>query len=184
MTRCERLLKVFRDGLDAYKDFATEIYQVAYEFVTKVMRKMAKPATLGAGYRLGGGDLKGDKKTGLWGYAENMGVDMTRKEAHSHVRTFRRVYPEIPKTWYALEDAIKQTIRTGRPTTAAKCKFRIVQSTRVNKTKFLLCELPSGRCIYYHRPMIKRKPFEFVDSETGEKKRIMKDAIIYMASVS
>lgn len=180
VAKCKRLLDVFRNGLDAYKDFATELYKIAYEAVTKKQRKMAKPATLGAGYRLGGGELRDGKKTGLWGYAEGMGVDMTRKEAHDNVRTFRAVYPEIPQTWYALEDAIKRCIREKKPTTAAKCKFRMVQSRRINKTWFLLCELPSGRCIYYHRPKIVKRPFEWTDSKTGEKKRTIKDAIIYM----
>ena len=180
VTGCERLLNVFRNGMDAYKDFATEVFDVPYDEVTKSMRKMAKPATLGAGYRLGGGDLFAGKKTGLWGYAENMGVEMTRNESHAHVRTFRSVYPEIPKTWYALEDAITRTIRSGRPTKAAKCVFSIVQSTRVNKTKFLCCELPSGRKIYYHRPLIQKKPFVFTDSRTGERKKVIKDAITYM----
>lgn len=180
VTGCERLLNVFREGKDAYKDFATEVFAVAYEEVTRSMRKMSKPATLGAGYRLGGGELMKGKKTGLWGYAEGMGVEMTRKEAHQHVRTFRSVYPEIPKAWYALEDAIKRTIRTGKPTKACKCVFTIERSTRINKTKFLCCELPSGRRIFYHRPMIKRKPFVFTDSKTGERKKVMKDAITYM----
>lgn len=180
VTNCERLLNVFREGKDAYKDFATELYNVAYEDVTKKQRKMAKPATLGAGYRLGGGDLRFGKKTGLWGYAENMGVEMTRKEAHDNVRTFRSVYPEIPRAWYALEDAIMRTIRTGKPSKACKCIFTIVRSERINKTKFLCCQLPSGRRIFYHRPMIKKKWFVFQDSKTGEKKKVLKDQITYM----
>lgn len=180
VTGCQRLLNVFRNGMDAYKDFATEVFHVAYEEVTKAQRKMAKPATLGAGYRLGGGELIAGKKTGLWGYAENMGVEMTRKEAHAHVRTFREVYPEIKNAWYQIEDAIKNTIRTGRPSKAVKCVFTIVKSTRINKTKFLCCTLPSGRRIFYHRPLIKRKPFIFTDSKTGERVKTMKDAITYM----
>jgi DNA polymerase len=73
VSKCERLLNVFRDGKDAYKDFATELFKVLYEEVTSKMRKDAKPATLGAGFRLGGGEIRDGKKTGLWGYAENMG---------------------------------------------------------------------------------------------------------------
>jgi len=173
VAKCERLLNVFRDGKDAYKDFATEIYNVAYEFVTKVMRKMAKPATLGAGYRLGGGDIREGKKTGLWGYAENMGVEMTKKEAAKHVATFRRVYKEIPECWYELEDAIKKTIKRKITTKVGPVKFYMAKP-------YLICELPSGRCIYYRAPRIRREKLIGIDRKTGEEYVYWKDAISYM----
>jgi hypothetical protein len=65
------------------------------------------------GYRLGGGDLMDDgKKTGLWAYGENMGVFMTKEEAHSSVQAFRELCPEIVQTWYALENAVKRCLST------------------------------------------------------------------------
>lgn len=170
---CERLLNVFREGRDAYKDFATELYNVVYEEVTKLMRKMAKPATLGAGYRLGGGDIKEGKKTGLWGYAENMGVEMTRKEAHKNVATFRRVYKEIPECWYALEDAIKAVIKRGGTRTVGPVKFYMAKP-------YLVCELPSKRCIFYKAPRIRRERMEGIDKKTGERYVYWKDSISYM----
>lgn len=172
IAECERLLNVFRNGKDAYKDFATELFKCAYEEVTSGQRKMAKPATLGAGYRLGGGEMRDGKRTGLWGYAENMGVDMTQKEAHKNVATFRRVYPEIPQCWYALEDAIKRTIRTQRRTTVGLIRFTY-------EKPYLMCHLPSGRIIYYLKPRVERKPFKVRDHE-GNLKTIMKDQISYM----
>ena len=173
VARCERLLNVFRDGKDAYKDFATELYKVAYEEVTKQMRKMAKPATLGAGYRLGGGEIKDGKKTGLWGYAENMGVDMTRKESHKNVATFRRVYKEIPQCWYDLEDAIKSVIKRGG-------RRRVGPVTFYMAKPYLVCELPSKRCIFYKNPRIRREKMEGVDKDTGERYVYWKDSISYM----
>jgi len=173
VARCERLLNVFRDGKDAYKDFATELYKVAYEEVTKQMRKMAKPATLGAGYRLGGGDIKDGKKTGLWGYAENMGVEMTRKESHKNVATFRRVYKEIPQCWYDLEDAIKSVIKRGGTRRVGPVKFYMAKP-------YLVCELPSKRCIFYKNPRIRREKMEGIDKDTGERYVYWKDSISYM----
>lgn len=173
VARCERLLNVFRDGKDAYKDFATELYKVAYEEVTKQMRKMAKPATLGAGYRLGGGEIKDGKKTGLWGYAENMGVDMTRKESHKNVATFRRVYKEIPQCWYDLEDAIKSVIKRGGSRRVGPVRFYMAKP-------YLVCELPSKRCIFYKNPRIRREKMEGVDKDTGERYVYWKDSISYM----
>lgn len=173
VARCERLLNVFRQGKDAYKDFATELYKVAYEEVTKQMRKMAKPATLGAGYRLGGGEIKEGKKTGLWGYAENMGVEMSRKEAHKNVATFRKVYKEIPQCWYDLEDAIKSVIKRGGSRKVGPVRFYMAKP-------YLVCELPSGRCIFYKNPRIRREKMEGIDRETGERYVYWKDSISYM----
>lgn len=170
---CERLLNVFREGRDAYKDFATELFGVAYEDVTKEMRKKAKPATLGAGYRLGGGEIHDGKKTGLWGYAENMGIDMTRKESHKSVATFRRVYKEIPATWYAYEDAIKQTIRRQRTTKVGPVSFSY-------EKPYLVAHLPSGRNIYYLKPRVEKRPFIYTDKDTGKRVKTMKDTISYM----
>lgn len=170
---CERLLNVFREGRDAYKDFATELYGIPYAEVTSYQRKMAKPATLGAGYRLGGGNIMDGKKTGLWGYAENMGIDMTRKEAHRGVATFRRVYKEIPAMWYALEDAIKTTIRHHRRTKVGPISFSYAKP-------YLVCHLPSGRNIYYLKPRVTKRPFKYIDKDTGEEVVTMKDTISYM----
>lgn len=170
---CERLLNVFREGRDAYKDFATELYGISYEEVTSYQRKMAKPATLGAGYRLGGGNIMDGKKTGLWGYAENMGIDMTRKEAHRGVATFRRVYKEIPAMWYALEDAIKTTIRKRTRTKVGPVSFSYAKP-------YLVCHLPSGRNIYYLKPRVDKRPFRYIDKDTGEEVVTMKDTISYM----
>jgi len=176
VTGCERLLDVFRNGKDAYKDFATELFRCSYEEVTSYMRKMAKPATLGAGYRLGGGEIMDGKKTGLWGYAENMGIDMTRKEAHRGVALFRKVYKEIPQAWYAYEEAIIRTIRTGKKTKVGPIRFSY-------EKPYLVAHLPSGRNIYYLKPRVERKPFRFKDRETGETKTIIKDSISYMGKM-
>lgn len=173
VARCERLLNVFRDGKDAYKDFATELYKVLYEEVTKQMRKMAKPATLGAGYRLGGGEIREGKKTGLWGYAENMGIDMSRKESHKNVAVFRKVYKEIPQCWYDLENAVKHVIKRGGTRRVGPVKFYMTKP-------YLVCELPSGRCIFYKNPRITRETMQGVDSETGEKYEYTKESISYM----
>lgn len=173
VARCERLLNVFRDGKDAYKDFATELFNVVYEEVTKQMRKMSKPATLGAGYRLGGGEIREGKKTGLWGYGENMGIDMTRKEAHKSVAVFRKVYKEIPQCWYDLENAIIHVIKKGGTRRVGPVKFYMAKP-------YLVCELPSGRCIFYKNPRITREKMKGVDRKTGEEYEYEKDSISYM----
>ena len=90
---------------------------------------------------------------------------MSRKEAHKGVAVFRRVYREIPETWYALEDAVMRVIR--RKTDKLVIVNEIVSFHY--EAPYLVCTLPSGRRIYYLEPEIKRVPFEYVDRKTGEK---------------
>jgi len=154
LTDCERLLNVFREGRDAYKDFATEMYSIPYSDVTKTMRTNSKPATLGAGYRLSGGKLVDGKKTGLWGYAENMGINLTKEESHRAVEIFRTTYKEIPQFWYAIEDTVeKAMLAGGRPVKLGPLTFQI-------KKPFLVVTLPSGRPMYYYKLKVEKQEFE------------------------
>lgn len=147
LTECKWFMDTLAMGHDLYRSFAAHWLQLPYE-ETKPHRTKAKPATLGAGYRLGGGHLSDDgKKTGLWGYAENMGVHMTQKEAEESVQAFRELCPEIVQSWYDLEKAVFSVIRTRKPV-VWKC-------LRIEYTKpFLTIQLPSGRKMYYFRPRL------------------------------
>lgn len=147
LARCDRLLEVFRNGKDPYIDFATELYGKTYEDISKQERTNAKPATLGAGYRLGGGELYDGKKSGLWGYAEGMGIELSREEAHESVAVFRATYKEIPQFWYDLESAVAKTVTTGRPSKVGYVSFEY-------RKPYLCAVLPSGRRMYYYKPRI------------------------------
>lgn len=152
VAQCERLLNVFRDGKDAYKDFATELYNIPYDAVTKTQRSNAKPATLGAGYRLSGGEMREGKKTGLWSYAEGMGIKLTKEESHKAVRIFREAYHEIPSAWYAIENCIERAMRMGgKPVKWNGLVFEV-------KKPFLRIILPSGRPLYYYKLRIEKVP--------------------------
>lgn len=168
LTDCARGLKVFHDGRDPYKDFATELYGVPYAEVTKAMRSMSKPAVLGAGYRLGGGELYDGKKGGLWGYAEGMGVKMTKEEAHKAVAIFRETYSEIKNGWYQIEDTIERAMCAGgRPVKWGPLTFQI-------EKPFLKVTLPSGRPMWYYKLQCHK---EEVDGRYG---KYMKTVITYM----
>ncbi len=162
LSGCERLLNVFREGRDAYRDFATELFKKPYSEVTSSERSLAKPATLGAGYRLGGGELDAyGKRTGLWGYAENMGIDMTQKQAIESVRIFRETYPEIPVLWKNLENAIIRTIKLKKVSWVGPVAFEL-------RKGFLVAVLPSGRRMYYQKPRLETRVFQSKDRETGQ----------------
>lgn len=52
---CDTGMEVYRQGRDPYIDFASRMEGCDYSEVTAEMRQQAKPATLGAGFGLGGG---------------------------------------------------------------------------------------------------------------------------------
>ncbi|HGE7051797.1 TPA: hypothetical protein ACGCAJ_004715 [Serratia marcescens] len=147
ITNCRWFLDTLAIGHDLYRSFAAHWLKLAYED-TKPHRPKAKPATLGAGYRLGGGHMdENGKKTGLWGYAENMGVHMTQAEAEESVRAFRELCPEIVQAWYDLENAVFRVIRTKQP---VEWGCLVIEYNK----PFLTIRLPSGRKMYYFRPRI------------------------------
>ena len=150
---CKRLLRVFADGRDPYKDFATELYRKAYELVTAIERNICKPPQLGCGYGLGGGQLKDGKRTGLWGYAEGMGVEITQQAAAEQVRVWREVYFEIPELWSELEKAVRLALDGREVGVAGKLAFG-------KRADFLTVRLPSGRVMYYHRGRTERREFK------------------------
>ena len=147
LTGCERILNIFKEGRDPYKDFATSFYGVPYESVTKKQRTNSKPAVLGAAYRLGGGELRHGKKTGLWGYAENMKVFLTQEESAASVKVWREQHPEVVNYWYDLERAIVKTITSGQTTTVGPVTFAW-------RKPYLECILPSGRSMFYYKPEV------------------------------
>jgi DNA polymerase len=154
---CKRTLGVFERNLDPYKAFGVHLYQTPYDQITAEQRTGSKPAVLGAGYRLGGGTLmknkKGDiVKTGLWGYAENMGIVISKEESWQAVAVFREIHPAIVKFWYALEEAALRAVNQRIPTRVGHLVLDYVKG-------FLRIKLPSGRHLYYLRPHYKSVKF-------------------------
>lgn len=151
-TDCAWILKTLAAGRDLYRSFAEFWLKVPYED-TKPHRSKAKPATLGAGYRLGGGMIKDGKKTGLWGYAENMGVFLTQEEATDSVNAFRELCPEIVDAWYELERAAMKCIKTGRSVRFKSIVFEY-------RKPFMCIVLPTGRRLYYNNPKVVMRKME------------------------
>jgi DNA polymerase len=162
LSGCNGMLEVFRKGLDPYISFGTKLYSRPYASITKGERFICKPAVLGCGYGLGGGRLREGKRTGLWGYAEAMGVEIDQQEAQRQVNVFREAYFEIPELWARLEDGFSQALK-GR-------EVRIGRVTMSMRSNFLTVQLPSGRLMFYYRPLILPRVFEKKDGGTYEKK--------------
>lgn len=157
LSRAPGILRVFAEKLDPYKDFATELYGKAYTDVTKDERNNSKPAVLGCGYRLGGGedilDPNGDEiKTGLLGYAAAMGVILTPEEAANAVKVFRNKFPEVKQHWFDLENAAVHAVRhPGEQVPVGQVVFHC------QGTKILRILLPSGRALHYLHPKVEKE---------------------------
>jgi DNA polymerase len=148
---CERMLDVFRQGRDAYRDFGTVLYKKPYDAITSAERQVCKPAVLAAGYGMGPGQILPDgTKTGLLAYAANMGVPMTPVESVAAIAAYRDTYEEVPLLWRACDNAVASVLDNGRPVEIGPLVFEWCRP-------FLLIRLPSGRCIYYYKPQIEER---------------------------
>lgn len=138
----------FAAGRDPYKDFGSDWLKKSYEDVTSAERTISKPAVLGAGYGLGGGRLEDGKKTGLWGYAENMGVKMTRQESATSVEVWRALNVPTVEWWKELEEGwVKALRKPGFKFYARKVSFEY-------RSPFMIIWLPGNRPMYYKDPKV------------------------------
>ena len=184
MSGCNAILDVFNhskeDGGDPYLAFGTKLYNKTYAEMwaeykagNEDERQNSKPAVLGAGYGLGGGEMYtneyGDEvRGGLWGYALNAcGTDMPKELAHKAVKIFQNSYPEVVQLWTDLEEAFKQVFKRGgivqvgkvtwnrqtkewveHPTKGKQCVITF-RRIKMGDGYAIRMELPSGRALHY-----------------------------------
>jgi DNA polymerase bacteriophage-type len=162
LTGCAPMIQSFAEDRDLYVEFAMQLFNVPREMVTKLMRQIAKPAVLSCGYGTGGGKLIIDKnddeiKTGLWGYAESMGVAMTQEEAHDAVELYRSIYPEVPAFWYAVMEPVLGLLKNP-----GHCIAQFGRLTLQHiPGKLLAIALPSARRLHYLKPALVGRDVEF-----------------------
>jgi hypothetical protein len=89
---------------DLYKDFASRLYDIDYDEVTKVQRQVGKVAHLGLGF--GAGYVTFQKVAKLMG-----GVDITEDESRDIVDKWRDEYYEITKGWRTCHAALGTIMR-------------------------------------------------------------------------
>ena len=136
----EDKLNLFKEGLDEYKTFATQMYKVDYDNVSKGQRQIAKSAVLGS--------MFGQGAKGLVDYAEKMGVKVTFDEATSLVNTYRTSYAKVKASWSGMEaSAIRAIQEPGTVHGWIRVKFKFQRGA-------LWCQLPSGRLISWQEPML------------------------------
>jgi len=87
------------ENADLYKDFASKLYDVRFDEVSKEQRQVGKVAHLGLGF--GAGHVTFQKVAKLMG-----GVDITLDEAKDVVDKWRDEYPEIARGWRTCHAAL------------------------------------------------------------------------------
>lgn len=146
LTGSDSLLKPFRNGRCPYKEFATRLFNIPYDQVSKQQRNLCKPATLGGGFGLGG--------PGLQRYAAGFGLVLDSREAAKQIQTFREAYPDIPALWQRLTQATFGAVAhpalpgaPGKVYEAGRCRWRVGRG-------YLWAELPSRRFLAYREPRV------------------------------
>jgi DNA polymerase len=89
---------------DLYKDFASVLYEVPFEDVTKEQRQVGKVSHLGLGF--GAGYITFQKVAKLMG-----GVNIDLDESKDIVDAWRTAYPEITTGWRTCHDALRTILR-------------------------------------------------------------------------
>jgi DNA polymerase bacteriophage-type len=180
LCQCEKLNAVFiprpgkPNGNCPYIDFAADMNGMTYDqldanyhsldkaikAVAKKMRQDMKPAVLGCVYRLKGGSIETDwktgrlTKTGLLDYAAKMGINLTEEFANNAVKFFRERYFEIRNAWYDLERIVVEVLEGERVKRewgpGGIVKFdKIVFTDHGKRRTVLRIQLPSGRYLHY-----------------------------------
>lgn len=183
------------NGNCPYLDFACKVFYLNYETLeakynakdkdAKYKRKFAKPGVLGAIYRMGGGgwgqgkssyrDPETGKKiydrirTGLWGYAWGMGVELEQDQANAIVRIFRDSYPEIPQFWQILENAVLEVMDPEHPNTVRRVGPNgcvVIDRLNVeNRNPIMRMRLPSGRYLHYLDAFVRKTEMPWTDRD-------------------
>lgn len=84
-------------------------------------------------------------RTGLWRYAQMMGIDLTQEQATAQVMIFRDAFAEVCALWFYLEEGYKACVRTKREQLVGELRF-------VYRDPALRIVLPSGRELVYANP--------------------------------
>lgn len=113
MSRQLDLVEAFRNGDDIYSIFATDVFGYPVSRATKMERFVGKQAVLGLGFGLGW------RKFQRQLYIDSLnqlgtGIEFDDDRANFVVTTYRTKYPEIPKTWKALNYTGMQVLAWGR----------------------------------------------------------------------
>jgi DNA polymerase len=93
-------LQMLADGVDLYKDFASKVFNVDYDDVTKDQRFIGKTSQLSLIYGVGHAKLRSAVKTGS-------GVDIGEEESRRIVSLYREDYSGVAGAWKSGEQVLR-----------------------------------------------------------------------------
>lgn len=161
LARCMWLLQAFRDGQDPYVKFGAEYmynrkYEDCFEYVNgkrRVVkdferpRQISKSAVLGAGFGLG--------KRKFVEYCDNSDLIISEEEADKTISAYRSAHKEVVALWDRVEQAaILATVNEGQTYGIGGTDVKFYVWRIDNERYWLVCQLPSGRALYYYRPKV------------------------------
>lgn len=146
-------LQIFFDKGKIYEDMASSIYNLPIEEIDAIMRQLGKQAILALGYGMGAPKFV----VTCAGYH----IPITEEFSKKVVSIYREKHWPVPAYWHDTERAAIRAVKDpGRIVVCGKCKFFV-------KGRFLICELPSGRRLFYRDPLVRE-----VETPWGMKDRL------------
>lgn len=136
-------ISIFNDGLDQYRMWCQDHFDIEYDDVTKAQRAMGKQVILGCCFGMGWKTLI---KT-----CAKYGIIVSPKQAKRSVKKYRAMYPEVMEFHKDLAEAAMNAI--GNPGRSFSCSYL---KCRV-EGEFLYIKLGSGRMLAYHKPEVRRE---------------------------
>lgn len=127
-------LKLLETGIDLYKDFASKVFNVAYDDVTKDQRFIGKTSQLSLIYGVGANKLRQAIKTGS-------GTDIGETEAKRIVDMYRTQYALVKQMWDDGEDALKCILHNMQRNYGHTGLIKVMGREG--------CEMPSGLYMRY-----------------------------------
>ena len=146
--------EVFATHGKIYEATASQMFGVPVDKIAKgnpeyALRQKGKVATLALGYQGGTSAL-------IAMGALQMGL--TEEELPDIVQRWRQANPRIRDLWYAVENAALAVMQTAQPQAIYGLIFAL-EGDLVYGQSFLTVQLPSGRKLYYPKPLLKENQF-------------------------
>ena len=142
-------LKLLREGLDPYLDFANDVEPLALTGDTKhdkavfhkERQEIGKPGVLGCGFQMGAPKLWRKDGKGRWGL----------ETAERIVQAYRQDWaPKVPELWYGLQEAALKAVWDRRPQEYNGIRYYLEDG-------FLICHTPADTKLYYYNPRTCRR---------------------------
>jgi DNA polymerase len=163
-------LEIFRKGLDIYCDMASGIYKREINKKDHAdERQLGKVAILGLGYQMGWGTFIDS--------AAGYGITLTEEFSKQVVNAYRQKFWRVVDLWNDMERCAIEAVSTRSRVPCHRALWVYDEDSR-----FLYCQLPSGRRLAYPYPEVKGRQmpwgdfklalsFEGVDPYTRQWKR-------------